>query len=172
MYLCLQADRDPMSLIHPYWHCFIRKTWEVELSNCYYQSKGPPQAGLHKSKMKSLCKSLSVEDVQLQKTKSSFLHLLLFILFHLWKVPPLCLSAFLTVNGDAAGFSAPGGGEHAHKDGEGLVLSFVSDPKKKSGFSFCDSNKQDRRYSCDQDIPSQFIQVWDGVWVQATNTGC
>lgn len=99
--------------------------------------KRTPQAGLHKGKMKSLCKSLSVEDVQLQETKSSFLHLLLFTLFHLWKVHPLPLSAFLTVNGYAARFSAPGGGEHSHKDGEGLVLSFLSDPKKKSGFTFC-----------------------------------
>lgn len=104
------------------------------------------QAGVHKCKMKGLCKPLSVEGVQLQETKSSFLHLLVFILFHLLKFHLLCLPAFLTVSGCATRFSAPGRGEHSHKDREDLdVLSFLSDPKKKSAFTFCDSNKQDRK---------------------------
>lgn len=101
---------------------------------------------MHKCKMKGLCKPLSVEDVQLQETKSSFVHLLIFILFHLFKFHLLCLPAFLTVSGCATRFSAPGGGEHSHKDREDLaVLSLFSDSKKKSGFTFCDFNKQDRK---------------------------
>lgn len=101
--------------------------------------------------MKSLSKPLSIDGVQLQERKISFL--LVFILFHLLKLHLFlllpCLSAFLSVNGmchqafpSVSGMCnyvfCPWRREHVLKDWESLAVnSFLSGQKKKGGFTFC-----------------------------------